>query len=252
MRTAPRRGGSAAAREPVDWSREWQAAEEFERRSRPHGRILATVIAAAAGGLATAHGAWASDFGTPGQIAAAIAVTGLTFAVVPAAIGIAWTRVDLVTVTAGLLSAGAAAIHFAVIQEHFEEWWGYGAFFIASGVGQLAWSLLVVAGPSRRMFWFGVVGNALIVALWVVTRTVGTIVGPGASDPEAVGLSDVVATAFEAVIVVGAIMLAMRGIPARGSMRRAAWLVGAAVFGLTAVALLSAIGAVSGFIPASE
>jgi hypothetical protein len=36
--------------------------------------------------------------------------------------------------TAAALSLLAAAIHLWVAPEHFEEWWGYGAFFVVLAV----------------------------------------------------------------------------------------------------------------------
>jgi len=44
---------------------------------------------------------------------------------------------DGVGATLAVLSGAAAAIHFAVIGEHFEEYWAFGTFFLV-----LAWSRL--------------------------------------------------------------------------------------------------------------
>src|SRR5207247_2711725 len=49
----------------------------------------------------------------------------------PLALGLAW------------LSLGAALVHFAVIQEHLEEFCAYGAFFIVVAIAQLAWAVLI-------------------------------------------------------------------------------------------------------------
>jgi hypothetical protein len=45
------------------------------------------------------------------------------------------------------LSAGAAAIHFAVTFEHFSEYSLYGVFFLVLAWAQLVWP--VVLGPGR-------------------------------------------------------------------------------------------------------
>lgn len=87
---------------------------------------------------------------------------------------------------ASLATAAAAGIHLAVAPEHFEEWWGFGVFFLVCGVAQLAWA----ARPSRG--WVGVAGNAVLVALWAATR---------ASGFEEVGAIDVVTVALELVAV---------------------------------------------------
>jgi len=55
-------------------------------------------------------------------------------------------------------SAAAAAIHLSVCPEHYREHIVYGLFFTALAAYQLAWSLLVVLWPSRRLLFVGAVG----------------------------------------------------------------------------------------------
>ena len=38
---------------------------------------------------------------------------------------------------AATLSLLAGLIHLWVTPEHFEEWWGYGAFFLVAGAAQI-------------------------------------------------------------------------------------------------------------------
>lgn len=237
----------------TEWERTWRAVELAERsaEARP---ARAGVLAALAGGFATLLG---TSLGTDlrptwAQVAAAAAVAALSLSVVVVALHGTGLRAHLLVLTAAFLSTGAAAIHFAVIQSHFEEWWGFGAFFVASGVAQLGWSLLVVTWPSRPLFWIGVLGNAAIVALWILTRTKGTLVGPDPREPEPVGVADGITTGFEIGIVALAFSLALFGIPRRRVLRKVAWIVGVATVALTLVGLLSAIGAAPGVIPASE
>jgi hypothetical protein len=141
-----------------------------------------------------------------------------------------------------LLSAGAAVIHFVVIPGHWDEYWAQGLFFIVAAIAQLLWALWIVIAPSRLIYLSGAAGNAAIVAMWVVTRTAGVPAGPGAGEREAVGFADTVATAFEVVLVVGALALA-RSLPARrierAPSRLAASTVTLVVAALTATALLS-------------
>jgi hypothetical protein len=175
---------------------------------------------------------------TAAQIAVAAAVAVFTVAVVPLA-----ERRCLCLVTYSVASAatGAAAIHYAVAAEHFEEWWGFGLFFIGSAVVQLVWAVVVVASRSRLLIWVGVIGNAAIVVLWIVTRTVGTLVGPESGTPEPIGLADSVATGFEMTIVVAGTWLAweVRMRPALSS--RLAWVVSGVTLVLTSVGLLSLV-----------
>src|SRR5207245_514361 len=109
-----------------------------------------------------------------------------------------------------LLSMAAAVVHFAVIQQHFIVYWLYGAFFIAVGLFQLAWALAVLIRPSRLLYLAGATANVLTAAAWVLTRTIGPLVGPDAGSPEKVGFGDVVSTIFEVLIVGGCLALAWR------------------------------------------
>jgi hypothetical protein len=213
---------------------------------RPAVGVVATFAAIAATLLGTTV---VVDGPTALQIAGAVAISALTLAVVPLA---AHGRTSRAAIAAALLSAGAASIHFAVIAHHLEEWWAFGVFFAAIGVAQLLWAVLVVASPSRLLIWLGVFGNAAIVALWIVTRTAGTLLGPDAYTPESVGVADTVATAFEFGVVFAGPWLA-RGVRSnRGVARRVAWTLGGLTWALTAVALLSVLGVAPGLIPRAE
>ena len=54
---------------------------------------------------------------------------------------------------AATLSPVAALIHVVAVPEHFEEWWGYGAYFLVSWVFQGAYApaLLLRSRPSRSL-----------------------------------------------------------------------------------------------------
>lgn len=236
------------------WQQAWQSAAIAWQRERPPQPLPAATLAVVAATAATLLGTQlASDLRpTAAQIAAAGAVALATLAVVPLALRTASTPAHLIVLAAALLSAGSAAIHYAVINGHFEEWWGFGVFFIASGIAQLAWAVLAVMWPSRALFWLGVHGNAAIVALWIVTRTVGTLLGPEPGTAEPVGLADSVATGFEAAIVIGALWLATRGVPGRRTLRTFNWFIAVLALVLTTIALLSVMGAAPGVIPATE
>ena len=142
----------------------------------------------------------------------ALAVSLLAIALVP--IGIRASRSAESPVVPGfavaVASAGAAAIHFAVIGQHFAEYWLFGVFFVVVALAQLGWVVAVVTNPTRLVYVVGALGNALIAVTWVISRTTGFPFGPGAGEPEPVGIADVVSTAFELVIVIGAVVL-LRG-----------------------------------------
>ncbi|HUR24616.1 MAG TPA: hypothetical protein VM327_01205 [Candidatus Thermoplasmatota archaeon] len=122
--------------------------------------------------------------------------------------------------TAGL-SIGAGAVHGIVAPAHFEEWWGYGLFFLFSGTAQLVLGLALLAkafnevdsGPAwlerrRAMLWVGIVGNLLIMGLYLVSRTTGVPwFGPEAGEVEAVAPIDLLSKGLEAATIVGLYLL---------------------------------------------
>jgi hypothetical protein len=158
----------------------------------------------------------------------------------------------LLCFAAGLLSAAAALVHFAVIKQHADEYWLYGAFFVVLGLVQLAWGVLIVSVSSRTLYALGALGNAAVVAIFVVTRTVGTLVGPEASAPATVGFGDIATTVFEALIVALSVAL-LSGVSPRISGRPAALAAVASLLTLllapqTALALHSAVSSAP-FVP---
>ena len=107
------------------------------------------------------------------------------------------------------LSGVAALIHVAVCPEHFREGLVYGVFFAVSAGCQLGWSMLVAGRYSHWLATAGLMGNAAIVMLWAVTRTVGIPLGPEAGEVEHVGVLDLVCAGCE-IGVVAMCVLAIR------------------------------------------
>jgi hypothetical protein len=104
---------------------------------------------------------------------------------------------------AAALSLLAALIHFWVIPEHFEEWWGYGAFFVVAATAQSLYAVALLRWPSQKLLLLGIVGNSLIILMYLLTRVIGIpFFGPEAGKVEAVGIIDVCATASEAVLII--------------------------------------------------
>jgi hypothetical protein len=118
-------------------------------------------------------------------------------------------------------SLGAGAVHGLLVRDHFEEWWGYGLFFLLAGLVQLLFGLALLTDAvnprdtgaqwhrvRRAVYAIGLVGNVGLVALYVVTRTTGIpFLGPEAGEVEAVSPIDLVAKALEAVAVVALALL---------------------------------------------
>ena len=111
------------------------------------------------------------------------------------------------------LSAGAGIIHWTVTPEHFAHWWGYGLFFLVAGAAQVAYAVWLASNePSRRWLIVGLLGNGLIIVLYLITRTVGIpFLGPSAGEIEPVGRVDVISKATElALMACLALMLRAR------------------------------------------
>lgn len=91
------------------------------------------------------------------------------------------------------LSTAAGVVHLLVTPEHFEEWIGYGLFFLIAGLTQMLFAGYMLRQPANRaLLLAGVASNTLIVALWVVTRTAGIPIGPAAGEVEAMTWQDTV------------------------------------------------------------
>jgi Na+-transporting methylmalonyl-CoA/oxaloacetate decarboxylase gamma subunit len=180
-----------------------------------------------------------------GEGLAALAVSVLAIALVP--IGIRASRCaeppEVLRFAVAVASAGAATIHFAVIDQHFAEYWLFAVFFVAVALAQLGWVVAVVSNPTRAVYAVGALGNALIAVTWLISRTTGLPFGPGAGEPETVRIADAVSTAFELAVVVGALVL-LRGLEARRSwgVRFIRPVVAIAAIAITTLALAGVAG----------
>jgi hypothetical protein len=111
------------------------------------------------------------------------------------------------------LSLIAGLIHLWVVPEHFEEWWGYGTFFLVAAVAQVVYVPLLLRWPNRSVLLLGIGGNSAIVLLYLLTRVVGIpLFGPEAGEVEGVGVIDVCATMSEVAIVVALSLLLLMGL----------------------------------------
>jgi hypothetical protein len=108
---------------------------------------------------------------------------------------------------AAVCSVSAGVVHAAVIQQHFEDYWLYGVFFVLTTVVQASWALAIVLRPTKALLLVGLAFNLAVAAAWVVTRSYGTIVGPDAAKPASVGFGDLWSTIAEVAIVLSAVAL---------------------------------------------
>ncbi|MEK7061751.1 MAG: hypothetical protein AAB957_00620 [Patescibacteria group bacterium] len=100
---------------------------------------------------------------------------------------------------AAFLSLVAGLIHAVVIIEHFEEWWGYGMFFVVVTIYQLflAYILFTTHSPSHAVLWVGIIVNIAIIVLWIYTRTLGVPFGPETGEVESIGTLDTISKLAE-------------------------------------------------------
>jgi hypothetical protein len=128
------------------------------------------------------------------------------------------------------LSVGAAAIHFAVVFEHFADYTLYGVFFLVISWAQMIWPVVLLWRPSRLWLWLGIGGNAIVIAVYVASRTIGLPVGPDLHHSESVGALDVMSCILEVGLIAGCAALLWqpslldRPVALRGGIARAATL----------------------------
>jgi hypothetical protein len=108
------------------------------------------------------------------------------------------------------LSAAAAAIHFAVVFEHFNDSTLYGVFFLVLSWAQLIWPAVLLWRPSRLWLWLGMIGNAAVLAIYIASRTVGLPFGPDVHHPEPVGALDIMSCVLEFALITGCAALMWR------------------------------------------
>jgi hypothetical protein len=106
---------------------------------------------------------------------------------------------------AGLL-IGAAGIHFAMMGEHAGVSWTHGVFFGVVGWLQVALAVAIARRPPKWVVIAVIVTNVAILAVWVLTRTVGIAIG-GDGTPEGWGTIDIVCAVLEGLAVLGCVGL---------------------------------------------
>jgi len=147
-----------------------------------------------------------------------------------------------------MASIAAGAINLAAAATIGSSNAQYLAFFTVVGVAQLAWAAVALARAPRWWLALGAAGNLVVVATWVVSRTVGLPVGPAAGITLPAHFPDSLATALEVVVVAGAAALLARGQGLARSVVRSPGITAAAAVvagALTLGGVLSQAGAFS-------
>ena len=104
---------------------------------------------------------------------------------------------------AAMCCLGAGAVHLLVAPEHFQEWWGYGCFFLALATFQTLYGLGLAAPagrlPRREAYLLvGITANLLVLGLYAVSRTRGIpLFGPHVGELEPLSGPDILAATLE-------------------------------------------------------
>lgn len=121
--------------------------------------------------------------------------------------------------SASALSFAAGFVHMLATPPYFTVWVGYGLFFALAVTAQLGYGVLMwnyhtlwQDRPHRAWLWAGIAGNGLIIALWLVTRTIGVpLFGPQAGQVQPIGVLDTLSVIFEAGLIGCLVMLLRAG-----------------------------------------
>jgi hypothetical protein len=135
-----------------------------------------------------------------------------------------------------LTSIATGAIHVAAAATLGRDNTQNLAFFGVAAAAEIVWGAVSLFWAPRWWLALGALGNAVVVATWVVSRTVALPFGPYASVVLPVGFADALATILGTVTALGAGALTVRGSgPARSAAR-------ARSFAFAAAVLIGALG----------
>jgi hypothetical protein len=269
----PSHSGSRAKNEPVvagngraaAVEQEWLAAEVVDRREAQEAakarirRAVAWVVPPAALAAAASTVLWwtpgFSAANTGAAIIASAVAAALAVWIIPLTNRLARPLAgsaadDRLLFTAALASTAAAAVHFTVIGMHFAEYTLYGVFFVVSAIAQLVWPIWLLLRRWTPLLVLGAIGNAAIVATWLIDRSGPMPIGPDATKPPPYGLGDSITSGFEVLLVICcmAALLRSHGNRLRLGANLALTLGTAA---LTTLAFLSVLGVAPSVLPPS-
>jgi hypothetical protein len=88
------------------------------------------------------------------------------------------TSIRIIIISIAILSMSAGIIHLLLIQEHMEESFVWGIFFLISGIAQIIYSIFIIIVSEKLsplnnkwpLYYFGIAGNALLVGIFVMVR----------------------------------------------------------------------------------
>ena len=88
------------------------------------------------------------------------------------------TSIRIIIISIAILSMSAGIIHLLLIQEHMEESFIWGIFFLISGIAQIIYSIFIIIVAEKLsplnnkwpLYYFGIAGNAVLVGIFVMAR----------------------------------------------------------------------------------
>ena len=87
--------------------------------------------------------------------------------------------ISITNLSIAILSISAGIIHLLLIQEHMKESFMWGIFFLITGIAQLIFGIIIIiiggkVYPINKsiLYYFGVIGNALLVGIFVLVRLI--------------------------------------------------------------------------------
>jgi hypothetical protein len=86
--------------------------------------------------------------------------------------------IRITNISIAILSMSAGTIHLLLIQEHMEESIIWGISFLISGIAQIIFGIVIIVSKrlysinKPALYYFGVVGNSLLIGIFVLVRLV--------------------------------------------------------------------------------
>jgi hypothetical protein len=102
---------------------------------------------------------------------------------------------------AASLTIETGLLHMIACSDHVRAWWGYGIDFLVVALCQIVGGTALLIKSSRGPYLTGIVGMAVVLAVWAVSRTVGLSIGPDGVGREPIGLLDGAYRLLEATVI---------------------------------------------------
>jgi hypothetical protein len=118
--------------------------------------------------------------------------------------------IRIAKISAAILSMSAGIIHLLLIQEHMEESIVWGISFLISGIAQIIFSIFIITTTVEKLspinksilYYFGIVGNSLLVGIFVLARLFTPPFSPEAAPINELEPNGIIAIITEILLIV--------------------------------------------------